>query len=70
MSYIFLPINLEKLKFRNLERQVRGMVYFILGMAAGIALHRLIMAMVLEKSSDNLCSYCEWMARKKGHHWM
>jgi hypothetical protein len=45
-------------------------VSFILGMAAGIALHRLIMAMVLEDAPDNLCSYCKWMAKKKGHHWM
>ena len=46
------------------------MVCFILGMASGVALHRFMMALVLEVDPDSKCAYCEWMARKKDHHWM
>lgn len=35
-----------------------------LGMALGVALHRLVMAFVLWKPPDNRCSYCQWV--KKG----
>lgn len=38
---------------------------FIAGIGAGIAIHRLIMVIVLEKSPDDLCTYCEWLERKK-----
>ena len=41
---------------------------FILGIAVGIALHRLLMALVLEKSPDTQCAYCEWLGRKKSRH--
>lgn len=41
---------------------------FIIGLAAGIALHRLFMAMVLDRIPDTYCAYCEWMARKKSRH--
>jgi len=40
---------------------------FILGVATGIALHRLIMAMILNKSPDTLCAYCEWLREKQNH---
>lgn len=36
---------------------------FILGAAAGLALHRLIMAIVLNKCPDHHCSYCQWVKR-------
>lgn len=39
----------------------------LIGMALGIALHRLIMAIVLEHSPDDMCAYCEWLGRKKHH---
>lgn len=45
-----------------------NVVLFPVGVAVGMALHRLIMAMVLEKSPDTLCAYCEWLGRKKHHH--
>lgn len=38
---------------------------FIAGMAAGIALHRLLMAFILRKAPDSMCAYCEWMDRRK-----
>lgn len=41
---------------------------FIAGIAAGIALHRLIMTIVLENSPDTPCAYCEWLGRKKSRH--
>lgn len=41
---------------------------FIVGVACGIALHRFIMALVLENSPDTLCAYCEWLGRKKSRH--
>ncbi|MFR8953988.1 MAG: hypothetical protein ACLVH7_07750 [Flavonifractor plautii] len=41
---------------------------FFIGIAVGMALHRLIMAMVLEKSPDTLCAYCEWLGRKRSRH--
>ncbi len=43
-------------------------VVFISGITVGIALHRLIMAMVLDKSPDSQCAYCEWLNRKKSRH--
>lgn len=46
------------------------MVWFLLGMAAGIALHRFIMVMTLEIDPDSRCAYCKWMNRKKDHHYM
>lgn len=36
---------------------------FILGIAVGVGLHRLIMALVLNKCPDNHCSYCQWIKR-------
>lgn len=41
---------------------------FILGVAAGIALHRFLMAYVLEESPDTTCAYCKWLNKKKGRH--
>lgn len=41
---------------------------FIAGIAAGIALHRLIMALVLGYDPDTKCAYCEWMHRKECRH--
>lgn len=38
---------------------------FILGNATGIALHRFIMALILEKSPDTICAYCEWLGMKR-----
>lgn len=49
----------------NLEITV---AIFIAGIAAGIGLHRLIMALVLENSPDTQCAYCEWLGRNKGRH--
>ena len=40
----------------------------IAGVAAGIGLHRFIMAIILERSPDSVCSYCEWLGRKKSRH--
>lgn len=48
-----------------------GVALFIVGMAVGIALHRLIMTMVLEHSPDTVCSHCRWMymtGGKKSRH--
>lgn len=44
------------------------MAIFIAGVAAGIALHRLMMAIILEKSPDTICSYCKWLDRKRRRH--
>lgn len=42
---------------------------FLVGIAVGIGIHRLIMAMVLERSPDtSLCAYCEWLGRKRSRH--
>ena len=48
-----------------------GIALFIAGMAAGIALHRLIMTIVLDHSPDTVCSHCRWMymtGGKKSRH--
>lgn len=37
---------------------------FLLGIAAGIALHRLIMAIVLGCDPDRTVSYCAWCHQK------
>lgn len=37
---------------------------FVLGVSVGIALYRFLIAMILEKSPDNICSHCEWLGRK------
>lgn len=34
---------------------------FILGAAAGIVVHRLVMAYVLFHTPDDRCAYCEWL---------
>lgn len=44
------------------------MVWFVLGIGVGIAVHRFIMAWVLDRDPDTMCAYCEWMGRKKNHH--
>lgn len=41
---------------------------FILGVGAGMGLHRILMAFVLDKAPDDLCAYCEWLGRKKSRH--
>lgn len=46
---------------------VTKIVVFIVGAVAGILIHRFIMALVLEKSPDTICAYCEWMGRKDKH---
>lgn len=38
--------------------------YFLWGIAAGIALHRLIMALVLRSDPDRSLSYCMWCHKK------
>lgn len=38
---------------------------FLMGIAAGIGLHRLIMILVLERLPLNACAYCEWLSRRK-----
>ena len=43
---------------------------FLVGMVVGMALHRLIMAMGLERSPDTICAYCEWLGRKRSRHKM
>lgn len=51
----------------------KAVALFIVGMAVGIGLHRLIMALVLENSPDTTCAYCEWRDRKyreRGRLWM
>ena len=51
----------------SIEREVQTMeiALFFAGIAVGIALHRFIMAIVLERSPDTLCAYCEWIGRKR-----
>ena len=41
---------------------------FLIGVAVGMMLHRLIMAIVLQVAPDTLCAYCEWCGRKKDRH--
>ena len=43
---------------------------FVAGVAAGIALHRLIMALILDHGPDDKCAYCEWLGRKEGRRKM
>lgn len=38
---------------------------FIAGIGVGIFVHRIIMAFALAKAPDHICSYCEWMGRRK-----
>ena len=40
---------------------------FFVGMAAGIALHRLIMAIVLAETPDSKCAYCKWAKKGRRH---
>lgn len=40
----------------------------ILGISLGIALHRLLMALVLKASPDSLCAYCKWLNKKRSRH--
>lgn len=35
----------------------------LIGIGLGIALHRLIMALVLEDSPDTMCAYCRWLGK-------
>ncbi len=55
----------------DLGSTVVAIVLFILGNATGIALHRFIMAIVLQRSPDTICAYCEWlgMKRRKSKRW-
>ena len=41
---------------------------FVFGAAVGIALHRLIMALVLNECPDSHCSYCQWVKRYRRLH--
>lgn len=41
---------------------------FLVGVAVGMMLHRLIMALVLYEAPDTLCAYCKWAGRKKNRH--
>ena len=45
-----------------------GAALFLLGVASGIALHRLLMAMVLGQSPDSIRSYRKWMETGKQKH--
>lgn len=45
-----------------------GVALFLVGVTVGIGVHRLVMAMVLERSPDTLCAYCEWLGRKRSRH--
>lgn len=47
---------------------IKVITVFLIGAAVGMALHRLIMAMVLEKYPDDICVYCEWLDRKRSRH--
>ncbi len=40
------------------------MMLFIIGMAAGIALHRLIMALILWCDPDSSIAFCCWRHKK------
>ena len=44
------------------------MELFLAGVAVGIALHRVIMALVLEMNPDTMCAYCKWLGKRKGRH--
>jgi hypothetical protein len=41
---------------------------FIAGIAVGIAVHRVIMAMVLDDDPDTKCAYCSWLHREMCRH--
>lgn len=45
----------------------REIAVLIVGMAIGIGVHRLIMAIVLEQAPDTIDSYKKWMAKEKRH---
>lgn len=45
--------------------EVRKMELFVLGIAVGIAVHRLIMAFVLWCRPDSRCAYCVWLGKNK-----
>lgn len=46
----------------------RLVVIFLAGISIGILFHRFLMTLILERSPDTLCSYCEWLGRKRGCH--
>lgn len=39
----------------------------LLGIGLGIAIHRFIMALVLNSSPDTTCAYCRWIGGKGRH---
>ena len=41
------------------------MEILLLGIALGIVLHRLLIALVLHESPDSLCAYCKWLNWKR-----
>jgi len=47
---------------------IKAIVIFLVGMAVGMVLHRLIMAIVLEKHPNDICTYCEWADRKRSRY--
>lgn len=53
---------------QNVERRMILVSMLIIGIGIGIAVHRLAMAIILEKYPDNICAYCEWCERKKSRH--
>lgn len=40
---------------------------FLLGMTAGMWLHRVIIEIVVDNAPDSLCAYCQWHELKKRH---
>lgn len=69
-SSVNVAIYLKNVR-RECERVLEKIIAaFIVGMVAGIGLHRLLMAMILERSPDDICAYCEWLERKKENRHM
>lgn len=48
--------------------EVTVVVSFLLGIAAGILIHRLLMAFVLWTVPNTRCAYCRWLKKDKGRH--
>lgn len=49
-------------------RVVNDLAIFLLGVAVGILIHRLLMAFVLWTVPDTRCAYCKWMRKRAGRH--
>lgn len=44
------------------------MAEVLFGIGLGIALHRFIMALVLQDDPDTKCAYCRWTGKIKDRH--